>query len=733
MLNPHRGYGPRCGHCAVAAACALLLQAAPTNASTVPSAPTPPALASESITVTSTREAVRLWDVPASIGLIGSRSLREAAPAHPQQIMSQIPGVAVAVTNGEGHTTAIRQPFTTAPLYLFLEDGIPTRPTGFFNHNALYEVNLPDAARIEVVRGPGSALYGSDAIGGLVNVITRAAIPSPAGGGTIELGAFGWKRLMGEAQWAQAKAGTDTGLRVSLNRTHSDGWREATAYDRTSLSLRWDHAPSQGLRAKTIISATDIDQQTGANTPLPLADYRQNPRLNNFSIAFRQVQALRASSEFEWSQGRTLWTLTPYARLNGMKLNGSFNLASDPRIEDTEVSSLGLLAKVRHDISAAWDPRVILGVDLDRSSGSRTEDALNVSRAGTGASTRYIAYTVGPRVYDYTVAVSSVSPYAQMELKPLDSVQLTLGLRHDSIGFDMQNRLSPTGSSSGVPAHTVAGTRFYGQLPDADKRFERLSTKLGATWTPARDLNLFASLNEGFRAPSESQLFRGGPAANPVDASNRARLALGLQPIQARQAEAGLRTQWGAVSSEWVVYRLDKRNDLVTQRDLATNLSTAVNAGHTRHQGLEWSLGAPLNRQWRVDAAWSWARHRYVDWVTATASFSGKEMESAPRVVGNTRLSWRPDNTRHLQLEWSRIGPYWLEASNSSTFGRYEGHDVFNLRASHRLNRQARLFMRVTNLRDTRHADSASVSSNTAVYSPALPRAVALGLEVNWP
>lgn len=225
MLNPHRGYGPRCSLGAVAAACGLLLQAAPTTASTVTSAPTPPALASESITVTSTREAVRLWDVPASIGLIGSRSLRETAPAHPQQIMSQIPGVAVAVTNGEGHTTAIRQPFTTAPLYLFLEDGIPTRPTGFFNHNALYEVNLPDAARIEVVRGPGSALYGSDAIGGLVNVITRAATPSPARGGTIELGAFGWKRLMGEAQWAQAKAGTDTGLRVSLNRTHSDGWR----------------------------------------------------------------------------------------------------------------------------------------------------------------------------------------------------------------------------------------------------------------------------------------------------------------------------------------------------------------------------------------------------------------------------------------------------------------------------------------------------------------------------
>ena len=58
--------------------------------------------------------------------------------AHPSPADSQPrAGVAVGVTNGEGHTTAIRQPFTTSPLYLYLEDGIPTRATGFFNHNAL--------------------------------------------------------------------------------------------------------------------------------------------------------------------------------------------------------------------------------------------------------------------------------------------------------------------------------------------------------------------------------------------------------------------------------------------------------------------------------------------------------------------------------------------------------------------------------------------------------------------
>jgi hypothetical protein len=60
-----------------------------------------------------------------------------------------VPGVAVAVTTGEGPTTAIRQPFTTSPLYLFLEDGIPVRATGFFNHNALYETNLPQAGGVD--------------------------------------------------------------------------------------------------------------------------------------------------------------------------------------------------------------------------------------------------------------------------------------------------------------------------------------------------------------------------------------------------------------------------------------------------------------------------------------------------------------------------------------------------------------------------------------------------------
>src|SRR5215213_5757159 len=110
--------------------------------------------------------------------------------------MKRIPGVYVSQLSGEGHSMAIRQPITTKPMYLYLEDGVPTRATGFFNHNALYEVNVPQSGGVEVLKGPGPALYGSDAIGGIVNVLSRPAPPTPSAEASLEGGAYGYGRLL---------------------------------------------------------------------------------------------------------------------------------------------------------------------------------------------------------------------------------------------------------------------------------------------------------------------------------------------------------------------------------------------------------------------------------------------------------------------------------------------------------------------------------------------------------
>jgi outer membrane receptor protein involved in Fe transport len=118
--------------------------------------------------------------------------------------------------------------------------------------------------------------------------------------------------------------------------------------------------------------------------------------------------------------------------------------------------------------------------------------------------------------------------------------------------------------------------------------------------------------------------------------------------------------------------------------------------------------------------------------VTATANFSGKEMEAAPRQLGNTRLTWNPRESLMAQVEWIRIGSYWLEASNAAAFPRYPGHDLVNLRTSWQVDPVWSVFARLYNVADKRFADSAQISSNTPVYSPGLPRTYYVGAEARW-
>lgn len=669
--------------------------------------------------VTATREQASLSETPASIGALSREAIEVARPSHPQQLLGQIPGVAIGVTNGEGHTTAIRQGFTTSPLYLFLEDGIPIRATGNFNHNALYELNIPSAGGIEVVRGIGSALYGSDAIGGIVNVLTRT--PKEKGGAdlSLEAGSFGWARLLG---------GFDSGrigqsaLRADLNLTHTDGWRDSTAYDRQSANLRWDYERDSSTVIKTIIGATHVDQQTGANSPLPLNLYLSNPTVNLRSPAYRIVDAFRLSSNIETDLGQgQLVSITPYVRDNRMELNGTFNFSCSSipctgRIENTAVQSLGLMLKYRKNLDDPTRTRVITGLDLDYSPSSRVEDRIELAGTGNGASRNFTSYQITGRSYDYKVDYQSVAPYLHLETSPMDRLRLTAGLRYDYSRYAFDNQMSAPSSGN-----------FY-QLADTSRSFQRLSPKLGVTYALTADNHVFASYNQGFRTPSENQLFRsGGTGANGAAIANA---ALNLRPILAEQFELGLRGTQQGWSYELVAYLLNKQDDLLGQRD-SSGVTVQTNNGSTRHRGIELGLGGPLTSAVRFDVAAAYAVHRYVDWSNGTVfNYSGNEIEASPRLLSNTRITWIPYAGTLVQLEWVRQGSYFLEASNAQ--GKYDGHDLFNLRISRRLDTRWTLFARVTNLADKRYADSASVSSNTPVYSPGLPRAAYVGVEGRW-
>lgn len=679
------------------------------------------------VTVTGTREATPLSESANSVGVISQKSVAFTAPAHPQQLLGQVPGVMVNVTNGEGHTMGIRQKIGTDPVYLYLEDGIPVRATGFFNHNALYEINLPQAGGVEVLKGIGSALYGSDAIGGTVNVLTPRPTREAGMGIKAEAGSFGWGRVLGSFNSGEGAAGA---LRADINLTHTDGWRNATAYDRQSINLRWDTTAGEQSALKTIFGYTRIDQQTGANSALTPYEYLNTPTVNARSVAYRKVDALRLSSNLDhFVDDATLFSVTPYLRHNVMDLNGSYNFSTaatgDPRIEKTTVTSLGMLVKWRRDFDAPGKPRLIAGYDFDYSPGRRQENALDFTgctvAATATASQKFNCYRVGPVIYDYDVTYLSHSPYLHGEISPWQPLRLTAAVRYDRMSYSASNNL---------PAGDLAvGSKHYYQWSTASESFARLSPKLGMNLALDQSSHLYASYNQGFRAPSESNLFRAGTDSSAAAAQIKAADALSLKPILAEQTELGLRGQLAGWDYDVATYLLKKKNDILSQRDATNTTTISTNNGATRHEGIEIGLGRAFDSRWRADVAWSYARHTYDHWVTNTANLSGKEIESAPRRIGNVRLTWTPSSATMAQLEWVKLGSYWLDAANT---GQYAGHQLWNLRFMRQVDKSVSVVARVMNVMDKRYADSAAGTGTAPTLSPGLPRTLFAGVEMRW-
>lgn len=660
----------------------------------------------EEVTVTDSREKQEKREVPATVDVISGDEIRRTKPSHPAELLGKVPGVWVSVTGGEGHMTAIRQPLTTSPVYLYLEDGVPTRSTGFFNHNALYEVNVPMAQSVEVTKGPGSALYGSDAIGGVVNVITRSPFGPGGLDATIDGGSWGFRRALASGNFGSGSQA----LRLDANLTHSDGWRDSTGYDRQSFTARWDRTIGDASMLKTVVTYSHVDQQTAGASTLSKADYESNPTLNLTPISYRKVQAFRVSSSYDRGDETSLLTVVPYFRYDDMEILPNWSLTYDPTTYDTSNTSLGLLTRYRRSFAPM---RTVLaaGVDVDYSPGSQVENQINPSTTTLpGGQKVFSSYTVGRLIYDYDVNYLAVSPYASAELSPLPRLRLSAGLRWDTSSYDYHDRM------------TIPESPRYLRPEDTTLRYSRLSPKVGATYDVSAGLAVFASFRSAFRAPSQGQVFRQGSTVDTV----------GLKPVKAGNFEVGLRAAPARfLSVELSAYRLEKRDDILSYRDPVDGATQAVNAGRTRHEGLEAGLTAGLGKSFSLSAAFSLAKHTYDEWVVDPArgvDYSGNEMETAPRQIGRAEVSYAPSflPRSSAALEWVHLGPYYMDAANTH---RYSGHDLLNLRVSAPVPGGLVAFARITNLLDTRYAENSSYTLQRGEeFAPGAERSFFVGL-----
>ncbi|HIG42881.1 MAG: TonB-dependent receptor [bacterium] len=648
----------------------------------------------EQVVVSASRTEQTIADVGSNIAFVDN--IEEIGAAHINEAMQRVSGTWVSRGNGQESLLAIRSPVLTGAggcgAFLTAQDGIPLRASGFCNVNELFDTNSEQAGRIEVIKGPSTVMYGSNAMHGMVNIITPAFDGSRAL--SAEAGPHDYYRLKltaGSEQW-----------RVDVNGTSDGGYKDDSGFDQQKATLK-HQGQVAGFDATTVFSWTNLNQETagfiqGTDAYKDSHAVKQNPNPE----AYRDSETLRLYSVLRKQLASSEMVLTPYLRRTRMEFMQHF--LPGQAIETNGHGSLGLQ-------SAWYFDNWTIGADIEFTDGFLEETQPNP----TDSPSAFLVATIpqGDH-YDYDVDARSLAAFIQYTNDITDVTRLTIGARFEQVKYDYNNNmLTGRTDDQGMPCG-FGGCRFS-RPADRSDTFNNLSPRLSVTHYFSSATQMYFQLSQGFRAPQATELYRlqGGQTVSAIDSEE-------LSSI-----EWGIRGGLASIGYDLSVFAMEKDNFIFRDSNRAT-----VDNGETSHRGIELSIVYPFAENWTGELVATYARHQYENNPALSATpVKGNDIDTAPRQLGSARLSWQPRPNISTELEWVYLGEYYTDPAN---LHKYDGHSLVNLRLNFDITSNINTFFRIINLTDTEYAERADFGFGNDRYFVGEPRSVYAGIRASF-
>ncbi len=655
----------------------------------------------DEVIVTASRSPVALLDYPGSATRIENAAIELTGATHSSELLNRVPGAMIQRGSGQESLTALRSPVLTGAgacgAVLVLEDSIPIRPVGTCNVNELFEVNVEQAAAIEVLRGPGAAPYGSSAVHGIINVIPPLPGQLPALAVALESGSDGYRR----ARLAASAASAGRGYGLVLHATDDGGWRDSSGFTEQKLNAVARQALAGGdltLR----LAATNLEQQTagfisgeGAYRDAALARSNPDPDAYRDAHSLRLTAHYRGNSGFEWRA---------FLRSSRMDFLQHFLLGQP--VEDNGQDSAGLLLSLARGAAGG---ELVLGADAELAKSTLLQWQEGPTTGGSPAAN---AIRPAGRHYDYDVGSQLLAAYAAWRRPLATDWSLETGARIEWVRYDYDNRMIDGNTDeAGVPC---PGGCLYSRPADRRDSFTDVAPRLGIVWRPGGAGAAYLSYARGFRVPEITELYR----------LQRQQSVADLGAEHADSVELGVRWRGAGTAVDLAAFAMDKRH--VILRDSA---GFNVSDGRTRHRGIEYAFDWRPAEHWTLAVAGTvaWHEYRFTAAVEQGEQItSGNDIDTAPRWQNAIRLRREAGRTA-AELEWLHVGGYWANAANTA---RYPGHDVANLRLAWRPAPAWSLSVRITNLLDAAYADRADFAFGNYRYFPGRDRSAFV--ELGW-
>lgn len=677
------------------------------------SAPRAGAAALDPVIVTGTRAPRRAFDAPQAITTIDADTLRNAGPQiNLSEALSRVPGIVANNRNNYAQDLQMssrgfgaRASFGVRGLRLYT-DGIPaTMPDG---SGQVSHFDLANAQRVEVLRGPFSALYGNSS-GGVVALFTAPArqpefkLEAQAGNNATQLLRTSMAAPLGNGWDVQANwTGFETG-----------GFRPQSEAQRRSANARvgW-HDESNTVTA--LIGS--LDQPAQDPQGLTRAQYTANPYQTT-----PQALAFNTRKELSQSQAGLNWQ---HKFADGGALKDSTLVVYDGHRSATQWQSIpintqapashpgGVIDFDRHyrgvDGRLQWqwaDNSLIAGVNVEDQSDDRRGYAnyIGTTTGVTGALKRQEENTA-----------RSQDLYAQGEYAFAPTVTGSAGVRTGRIRYTTSDAFLSNGDDSG---HTS---------------FSYTNPALGVRWKMQPNWNLYASAGRGFEAPTLTEL------AYRPDGSSGFNYDLKAQTSQQFEVGSKWRDPDAGLGLEVAVFRANTDNEIGAATSNGGR-TTFKNVGKTRREGVEVAGRWEPDADWRGQLALTWLNARYRD---ADPALAGNRIAGTTPRSAFAEMVWRPLSLgagwagTEVGVEMRAQDRTMVNDTNTDSAG---GFAAWALRASRAIaldnTTTVDLFGRVDNVTNKVYAGTVIVNdSNNRFFETSAPRTWAIGarLTARW-
>jgi iron complex outermembrane receptor protein len=281
----------------------------------------------EEVVVTGTRAQANRNNVPMTISVINRNEIEESGESAMLPVLSgRVPGMFVTQrgvtgfgvsTGGTGGITLRGVGGNPTTGVLVLIDGHP-QYMGIMGHHLPDAYVASDVEQVEVIRGPASILYGSNAMGGVINIITRKQNEEGwSAGGRIMYGSYNTQKY-------QAAAGLKKGkldAYLSLNHDRTDGHRANSPFHITNGYAKVGYRISEHFRAWGDVSIASFEAQNPGSIAAPMID--------NIADILRGVASVSFENKYDWTEG----AFTFFYNFGKHKINDGYEESGTPRTD----------------------------------------------------------------------------------------------------------------------------------------------------------------------------------------------------------------------------------------------------------------------------------------------------------------------------------------------------------------------------------------------------------------